>query len=414
MASQGDLAVTFLRAAVRFGVSESDYLLLNSLGIASANSLAFRVPKSEDLESFLQEKILPAAAYKGGDGVVTVFRRATPSPWREWKLSEDAAAIRRLWQFSRELAKGEVDRLATGEDTAKKLGMSEMAAMETAAVGRGMPAPLSDADRPSLHTLVKVAKALQPPAATYEPVVWESYFSREEEEKMIRQGKLPKGHQAEVVITPDLKLAAREKQTEQTAATVTSTERLRAVLDLRAKTFEYLGVASFGIMTSLSTMYFSKLNEAVPEGMRPPTMNELRRFDREVMKEICRFLSRGQGTMEAGVAHYASRQDDPLWQLLRPVPKSLPDQGVDAGASASVADKAEVPKGTKRPVSPEGPPPTKKMVKCPMCGKRHKPLCKMPDDFRQKQRDRRKEAKAAGKARSKGKGAGSKPERADK
>ena len=51
-------------------------------------------------------------------------------------------------------------------------------------------------------------------------------------------------------------------------------------------------------MNNLNVVYFSKLNETVPEGMSPPTMNELRRFDREVMKEICRYLSRSQGRPE--------------------------------------------------------------------------------------------------------------------
>lgn len=52
MTSQGDLPVTFHKSAVRFDVAESDYLLLQSLGIATANSFAFRVPKADDLETF--------------------------------------------------------------------------------------------------------------------------------------------------------------------------------------------------------------------------------------------------------------------------------------------------------------------------------------------------------------------------
>jgi len=91
---------------------------------------------------------------------------------------------------------------------------------------------------------------------------------------------------------------------------------------------------------------------------RQPTLNKVRCFDREIMKETCRFLSRGQGSMEAGVDHYSNRQDEALWQLLRPLPKSLPDQGVDAGAVTSLgADKnAARERASKRPISPEKPP----------------------------------------------------------
>jgi hypothetical protein len=41
---------------------------------------------------------------------------------------------------------------------------------------------------------------------------------------------------------------------------------------------------------------------------------------------------------------------------------------------------------------------TKGMVTCLMCKKKHLPLCPLPDDFRQKQRDRKKVKKAQKKA----------------
>ena len=94
MTSQGDLPVTFHKSAVRFDVAESDYLLLQSLGIATANSFAFRVPKADDLETFLQEKLLNACAYKNEDGVIVTFNKNPPVRWTDWKLSEDAAALR--------------------------------------------------------------------------------------------------------------------------------------------------------------------------------------------------------------------------------------------------------------------------------------------------------------------------------
>ena len=142
---------------------ESDYSLLQSLGIATANSFAFRVPKADDLETFLQEKLLNACAYKNDDGVILTFNKNPPVRWTDWKLSEDAAAHRigsgRLWQFSREVAKSEVEKMVGGEDVSKKIGITEMMAMESSAVDRGMPHPSSDRQRPSLYTLNRVAKA---------------------------------------------------------------------------------------------------------------------------------------------------------------------------------------------------------------------------------------------------------------
>ena len=102
MTTQGDLPATLMRAAVRFDVAESDFLLLQHLGFHSLNSLAFKLPKSEDLERFLEDHILGLNAYnKQQDGVVVTFQRQPPSPWASWKLSDDAAALRRLYSMLR-------------------------------------------------------------------------------------------------------------------------------------------------------------------------------------------------------------------------------------------------------------------------------------------------------------------------
>ena len=72
--------------------------------------------------------------------------------------------------------------------------------MEDAAVSRGMPKPGSDVERPSLHALNKVAKALVGPSATYEYLPWETFINLEEEMVLSRAGKLPKVNK-ELVMT---------------------------------------------------------------------------------------------------------------------------------------------------------------------------------------------------------------------
>lgn len=52
----------------------------------------------------------------------------------------------------------------------------------------------------------------------------------------------------------------------------------------------------------------------------------------------------------------------------------------------------------------------KKLVRCLMCGKKHEPLCHMPEDFRRKQREKARRAKAAAKPHAGGK----KPEESSK
>lgn len=170
MATQATLTSAFTKAAIRFNVAESDFLVLGTQGIASFEALAYRVPKQEDLEDILRNTLLPNAAYKGDDGVVQVFDRDPAITWPEYKVSEDSGALRKLWAMAREVCKAEIESLTTGDTEAPrtKVGVANSLAMENTAVSNGMPAPSSDAERPSLYTLGKVTRSLVPPGATYE------------------------------------------------------------------------------------------------------------------------------------------------------------------------------------------------------------------------------------------------------
>ena len=399
MTTQGDLPATLLRAAVRFDVAESDFLLLQHLGFHSLNSIAFKLPKSEDLERLLEDHILGQSAYKQSDGVVVTFQRQPPAPWASWKLSDDAAALRRLWAFAKETAKGEIERMSSGDDSRRKITLIEATAMENAALARGCPEPGSDKERPSLFTLNKLGKALQNPGATYDVLRWESFISKEEEDKRTREGKLPKHGQTELILGKDSKVVARDRMDESSAGVskVNEMETLRARLDLRARAAEMIDVARYTTMRSLSDRYYSKLNTSLAEGMRTPTLNELRRFDRELQVTIFRHLSRGQGNLEDAIQYYVENDGDTLWRLLDPVLKQLPDQGIEAGSETSAvkrkAESSDLPPSAKAASS-------KPMTTCLMCKKKHLPLCPLPDDFRQKQRDKKKAKRAEKRAAS--------------
>ena len=201
MSTQATLPSAFTKAAIRFNVSESDFLVLGTQGIANFEALAYRVPKQEDLEDILRRTLLPNAAYKGDDGVVQVFDRDPGIPWSEYKVSEDSGALRKLWAMAKEVCKAEIESLTTGDSEAPraKVGVANSLAMETSAVDNGMPSPASDAERPSLYTLGKVTKSLVPPGATYEHLSWEHFLSMEEEGVLTRQNKMPKSR-PEVVV----------------------------------------------------------------------------------------------------------------------------------------------------------------------------------------------------------------------
>ena len=402
MTSQGDIPSSLRRAAIRFDVAESDFLVMQGHGIHSLNSLAFKLPKAEDLEVFLQDKLLGSSAYMQEDGEVVTFPRTPALRWADWKMSDDAASIRRLWTFARETARGEIERMSSGDDTRRKVTLVEAVAMETAALSRGCPSPGSDRERPSLFTLNRLGRALQTPGATYDVVPWESYISKEEEDRLMRDGKLPKTQFTELVFRED-KVVAKEKSGNETPSgidLVGSMEVLRARLDIRARAMDMLELAKYSTVRALSDKYYGKLNATVAEGMRCPTINELRRCDRELQVVTYRHLSRGSGSLEEALTYYVNNESDPLWRLLDPVLKNLPDQGVDQASShqskggdkrkaARLEDDDSDRMADKKP---------KKAIKCLVCGKTHEPLCKLPPDFRKKQRDRKKQKLAKQKA----------------
>ena len=401
MTSQGDLPATLMRAAVQFDVAESDFLLLQHYGMHSLNAMAFKLPKAEDLEVFLKDLVLGLQAYKQEDGVVVTFQRTPPERWEVWKMSNDAAAIRRLWTYSRETAKGEVERMAAGEDSKRKTTLVELVAMETAALARGCTPPASDRERVSLYTLNKVSKALVP--ASYDVVPWEAYISKEEEDKLMREGKLPKTSHTELVLSKESKVIAKDAGDEilKHLPKVGDMEYLRAKLDLRARALEMVDLARFNTLRALSDKYYGKMNATVAAGMRCPTMNEVRRFDREMQTLVYRHLSRGEGTLQDALQFYVE-SDDGLWRLLDPVISHLPDQGIEeTSKDPSKTDDKKRKREEPAERSSASSPPEKKLKLCVVCKKHHEPLCPLPEGFRKEQREKRRQKKAEAKAKAK-------------
>ena len=164
MTSQGELPVTLMRAAVRFDVTESDCSSIMEYTVYSFNSLAFKVPKPEDFETFLQERVLGVLCLQAG--------RPTDKShwWRRWP-----------WR---------AQPLLVDAQTRAVIGSS-------------------------LFTLHKASKAIQTPGATYEVLPREAYLSKEEEDKLHRAGRIPKSGTVELTLDQEDKLIAKGKGVER-------------------------------------------------------------------------------------------------------------------------------------------------------------------------------------------------------
>ena len=406
--SRASIPGAFQKSAAQFGVAESDYLTMMSLGIHTFESFALRVSSKEELEEFLREVICPGAAYNDPVQGLLKFARTPPIPWQSFKMTDDAASLRKLWFLAKELCKSELERLASGEDASKlKVSVAAATAMEEEAVGRGMPQPISDAERPSLFCLTRLARSLVGPAASYEHVPWEAFISMEEERRMERAGTLPK-LKNEVVLSKDQKLSLKEKEDSgMPPGAISDMETMRRRLEVRARAAEMLKLAPHGAYRSLNDRYFGSILAEVPEGMRSPTILEVKRFDRVVDQDILRWLSRDVGTLEEGIKYHLEHRKSNMWQLLEPVIKSLPDQGIEKGvvdhrgkkrAAEETNDLSPLPR--RKPPSQDAP-----QKRCMVCKKRHFPFCKFPEDFRKKMRAAQKEKKSEAKAKA----AGAKP-----
>ena len=160
MTTHATLSNAFTRAAIKFMVAESDFLVMTHLGVDNFESMTYRLPKSEDLDDFMRTQLLPQAGYREEDGNLIVFPREPEEQWATYRVSVDAGAIRKLWSYAKEVCKAELEAMASG-DTGKvkpKANVATATAMENKAVRESeMPAPGSDAERPSLFALTKTS-----------------------------------------------------------------------------------------------------------------------------------------------------------------------------------------------------------------------------------------------------------------
>ena len=402
--SRASIPGAFQKAAAEFGVAESDYLIMNSLGIYTFESFALRISAKEELEEFLRDVICPGAAFNDPTQGLMTFTRTPQVPWQSFKMTDDAASLRKLWFLAKELCKSELERMASGDDSSKvKVGVAAATAMEEEAIGRGMPRPVTDAERPSLFCLTRLARSLVGPSASYEYVPWEAFVSMEEERKMERSGTMPK-IKGEVVLSRDQKLSVKDKEDSGLPpGGVGDMETMRRRLEIRARAMTMLNITKHSTYRALNDRYLGSILGEVPEGMRGPTIQEVRRFDRTLHQELLRWLSRDVGTLEDGISFHLEGRQSHLWQLLEPVIKSLPDQGIEKQDDASLKRKRGAEDGRdlspiqRRPKKPDQAHDQKR--KCMVCKKKHFPFCPLPEDFRKKMRAQQKEKRAEAKTR---------------
>ena len=390
--TQAKSQTAFGQAAVSFEVHEGDYLLLLSEKIATFEAVGFRFPKESDFEEYLRRFVRLKTAYRDDLGEIVVYDRPTPETWDVYKCSEDCGCLRKLYGLSAQIAKKELEALAsghTGADDEVKLKVNQTVSqeLEEKAIKSGMQPPLSDQERPSLYTLSKVKHNFAP-GGPHVHLPWEAFIDADYEGRLTRAGKMPKDIR-EVVVSGSSVTVKHDDKAIETGADLSDLQSLREVLDLRARSFHMLGVAAYQITRGLTDKYFSRLREVPPEGMRRPTVNEARKTDRLIFQEVLKWTSKGKGSVEDGISYYLNNMDHNIWKNLIPQVSNLPDQGIDRptgrgkvkDGSTAAGSKKEDKEDEVRERSRDRALPEKKKI-CLVCKKRHEPLCKLPENFR--------------------------------
>ena len=104
---------------------------------------------------------------------------------------------------------------------------------------------------------------------------------------------------------------------------------MQEALELRARAFCMLGLASYAVYRRLTEFFVARLRDLPPEGFRAPTLNEIRKCDRVLREDLLRFISKSVGTLDQGVSFHLDKPDHAIWKLVAHEVEGVPDKGLD-------------------------------------------------------------------------------------
>lgn len=320
---------------MKVGVVEHDYLTLLYEGLATYDSLYFRYPTMEDCEALLQDKLYVSYGAYDGNNNLGLWARSEwdTRTWREWRSSEDAAAVRKLWRLAKVAATRDLEKLTEERlegEPPRKLTPAVAADLESKAVARGMPR-LSELERPGLACLARLMDNYRVGGAM-RYVAWEEYTTQEEEDIAQRQNLKRKEIGFRVVPTAEGGLRTLGEADDTRKTHVRDMMALQDVLKVRAYAHEIADACPYRPLADLADAYLRRLKRRIPSEMRYPSFEEIRLVDRLLHEEVLQQVARGQGSLGEGIDGYLSEagQSDNIWTMVDPQPASLPDQGVEA------------------------------------------------------------------------------------
>lgn len=355
----------FRDLAIALEVTESDFLLLGDVGILTCEDFYYRLPGQVDLEDFLRDEVAPVACYKQGDEPLIKYRRV--NEWANFKKSGDAAALRKLWESSKNMAKKELDKIVGDENynAPTKITATVYQDMLDKAIDKGMP-NLGPNLLPGRATLATVM-ANHAVGGQVKWLAWEIYVSFEEETRQDRLG-LSRPAKSSVQRAKDGGLEIVQSAEEYHKKTINDIVEITDALETRAVAYCMAGLVGYETYKELASQLVAALRKQPPTAMRGPTVNELCLIDRLIHEEVySQALQQKQGNMEAGLRWFCrAGRTHPYWSMADFVAESTPDRGKERSSliPASEAGTSMKASGSARPQQDAS-----KEAKCNVCGK---------------------------------------------
>ncbi len=141
--SQSKLETAFEAGAIKFNVSESDYLVLKCHMVITASKISTTDSQQRKIwRNTFEEVLHKIGGYRDRvTGNIKAYTKASPS-WPDWKRSDDVACLRKLWSYGSSLCKTEMEDMTSGGGS-EKIRMTHAAAaeLERKAIKGGMNPP---------------------------------------------------------------------------------------------------------------------------------------------------------------------------------------------------------------------------------------------------------------------------------
>ena len=318
-------------------VPDSTSKLLWSYGISTADKLYTRIPSTEALENFLTNKVRLLQGTDEGDGNYGREDRDMPEDVGEYVMSEESGNMRRLWEACKTVSTDDIRAQARGSNLGGNETRGRMVVEDLfrRATENGLTFS-SDKAKPGLKTVQNVVKNLST-NGDFIYTEWEMYNSEADELRALRQHRArqaggagsagakivldPADHSSLLLKDPTLQVPKR--------VTVATIVALQDVFELRANAHDVAQQVPAPAYGEFHSKLIRLYRAEVPPGFRPPTLQEIRKVDRDVHEELFRWVAIGEGQLADGLAAYTAgaEKDSPLWAPSLPVEARLPDRG---------------------------------------------------------------------------------------